>query len=156
MDNECAPSEGDRSPQIDEVFNSIVIEDEKNSKIIEILEKELLIKNLKTILQRLESKLNEKEVKTLLNHLDDFGYAIIHYFAYLNFFEVFELLKEYGVDMNLESKFEKHSPLVIAALQGHEMTVQALIRNGASFLTQQKNILTNSFNALNLEPKQEE
>jgi ankyrin repeat protein len=72
-------------------------------------------------------------VKNLLNHVDEYGFAMIHYFAKINYYEVIQLLKEHGADMNILTRDEKHSPLVIAAILGHEMTVQALVRNSANF-----------------------
>jgi phage replication-related protein YjqB (UPF0714/DUF867 family) len=33
------------------------------------------------------------------------------------------MLKEHGADMNILTRDEMHSPLVIAAIHGHEMTV---------------------------------
>jgi SOS-response transcriptional repressor LexA len=41
--------------------------------------------------------------------------------------------------MNILTRDEKHSPLVIAAIHGHEMTVQALVRNSANFQIQKEN-----------------
>ena len=63
------------------------------------------------------------DVKVLLNHIDEHGYALIHYFAKINYFEVIQMLKEHGADMNILTRDEMHSPLVIAAIHGYEMTV---------------------------------
>lgn len=41
--------------------------------------------------------------------------------------------------MNILTRDEKHSPLVIAAIHGHEMTVQALVRNSANFQSHSDN-----------------
>ena len=70
------------------MFSNFKIKDESNNRIIDILEREFTQKNLKTILDRLQQEINSEEVKILLNEIDEHGYALIHYFAKINYHEV--------------------------------------------------------------------
>ena len=69
-DQECAPSEEDRNPQIEELFSKFKNDDESSIRIIDILEREFMLKNLQTILSRLQQQISGIELKELLNHID--------------------------------------------------------------------------------------
>jgi hypothetical protein len=39
-----------------------------------------------------------------MNEIDDYGFALIHYFSYLNYHEAIKLLADIGVDLNIKTQ----------------------------------------------------
>ena len=58
----------------------------------------------------------------MINYQDKDGFALIHYFTYLDYHEMVRLLAENGADLELTAK-DGNYPLMIAAARGHEKTV---------------------------------
>jgi ankyrin repeat protein len=70
----------------------------------------------------LERILNQLTDQKIINELDNCGYALIHYFALVNYYEAIKLLAKFGANLNLMSEDGSY-PLLIAAARGHELTV---------------------------------
>jgi ankyrin repeat protein len=72
----------------------------------------------------------------LLNSYDEYGCALIHYIAALNYHELVHILNEYGANLSLKTGTKRNqlTPLMIAAAKGHEKTVKKLMRLGASLM----------------------
>ena len=51
--------------------------------------------------------MSRQEIKNELDNIDEYGFAIVHYFAYLNYYEIIEIIQEYGADINILSTESK-------------------------------------------------
>jgi ankyrin repeat protein len=98
---------------------------------------------IKRLMQSLFEKLKEKfqgtageQLQGLLNSFDEYGCALIHYIAALNYHELVHILYEYGANLSLKTATQRNqlTPLMIAAAKGHEKTVKKLMRLGASLM----------------------
>lgn len=66
------------------------------TEVLDVLEQELLLKNLEIILK--------KSSIDLINGLDQHGFGLIHYFALTDNSECLELMQNYGASLNIETK----------------------------------------------------
>ena len=78
----------------------------------------------------------------MINDTDEHGYALIHYFAYIDYDEAIKALIDFGADANIKALNGEY-PLYIASAKGHERTVKVLMRNGASLLNDVNNEASN-------------
>lgn len=60
----------------------------------------------------------------MINEIDHYGYALIHYFTEIDYYECIKAIAKNGGDVNLRAQNDSQSsPLFIAAARGHEKSV---------------------------------
>ena len=80
-------------------------------------------KILDTILIKLKKQLSDRDRIEQINYVDNYGYCLAHYFAYIDYHQALKLLASNGADMNIRSSVDDSYPLYIASAQGHEQSV---------------------------------
>ena len=55
--------------------------------------------------------------------IDNYGYSLVHYFAYIDYHEALKLLALNGADLNIKSTVDDSYPLFIASSRNNEQSV---------------------------------
>ena len=84
------------------------------------------------LFKKLKEKFGVEETAKLINEKDSSGCALIHYIAALNYYELIEVLKSYGAELDIKTTNENLTPLVISAAKGNKKTLSKLLSFGAN------------------------
>ena len=57
----------------------------------------------------------------VINERNAHGCSLLHYVAALDYFELIELFHEFGADLNIKTERCGITPLIVAAVHGHEV-----------------------------------
>ena len=86
--------------------------------------REFTLSILRKIVNKFKEEGSQKTVSEVLNELDEHGYALIHYFCYVNYEQAIQFLIQEEADLNMAAKTEKaETPLTIATHSGHQEIV---------------------------------
>ena len=90
-------------------------QNELDKNIISIIEREFMEKILETILLKLKKEVKDRERLEFINYIDNYGYSLAHYFAYIDYHQALKILAANGADMNIRSSIDDSYPLYIAS-----------------------------------------
>lgn len=105
---------------------------ELSNEQLELLTHVHFVQIARKLFAKLKEKFGVARTARMLNEKDSQGCALVHYIAALNYYELIELLKDYGAALNIKTDNENLTPLVISAAQGNKKTLSRLLSFGVS------------------------
>ena len=103
---------------------------EQSNEQLELLTHVHFVQIARKLFNKLKGKFGAKRTALMLNEKDSQGCALIHYIAALNYYEMIELLKDYGAALDIKTDNEYLTPSVISAAKGNKKTLSPLLSFG--------------------------